>query len=415
MKIVVMIPTYNEKENIEKMLPLLENEVFPKIQNHNMHILVADDTSPDGTKEEVEKSIKKWSNIHLLEGKKEGLGSAYIRAMHYAMNTLNAEAVIEFDADFQHDPHDIPRLVAAMDQGYDYVIGSRYIKGGQIPKEWGLNRKIKSFFGSLLARIVLFTFSIHDMTSGFKLTKTSFLKQVDLDHLISRNYAYKLQILFEIVLLGAKVKEIPIIFYERSAGKSKMETNDIYDSLKVIFTLRLRESMRIIKFLFVGGTGFVVQIIVQESTIRTGLAIFLAMLVSSIHFPFLNVQNLGAVSNGIGAGFGAEAAIVSNFLFNNFWTFNDTRHLKQTSPFVIRAIKFNLASLLSIAIQTFAVYLGVRLFGENISLFSHSLPTRILILFPTIIFLVIPLNYIIYNMLIWKTRYLKHDKKTSTH
>src|SRR5581483_6445154 len=261
MKIVVIIPTYNEHENVEHMLPLLENEVFPQIKNHQMHILVADDKSPDGTKDSVLKYAKKWKNIHLLEGNKEGLGAAYVRAMEYAMDKMQADAVMEFDADFQHDPHDIPKLVAGMDQGYDYVIGSRYVKGGSIPKEWGLDRKIKSIFGSLLARIVLFTFSIHDMTSGFKLTKTSYLKKVDLDHLYSKNYAYKMQILYEVVKLGAKVKEVPIIFYERTKGKSKMDTNDLYESLSVIFRLRYRDSERFIKFLVVGGTGFVTQVL----------------------------------------------------------------------------------------------------------------------------------------------------------
>src|SRR6185437_829243 len=101
-------------------------------------------------------------------------------------------AVIEFDADFQHDPHDIPRLLAAMDDGAGYVIGSRYVKGAAIPKEWGFDRKILSRFGSLFARIVWWNFSIHDMTAGLKLTKTEYLKKVDLEHLYSKTFAYKL-------------------------------------------------------------------------------------------------------------------------------------------------------------------------------------------------------------------------------
>src|SRR6185312_10721342 len=164
MKIVVIIPTYNEKENIERMIPVLEKEIFPQIKNHELHILIADDTSPDGTKEVVQKYMQEYKNVHLLEGKKEGLGAAYARAMRYAMDKMDAYAVIEFDADFQHDPHDIPRLLAAMDDGADYVIGSRYVKGGAIPKEWGFDRKILSRFGSLFARIVWWNFSIHDMT-----------------------------------------------------------------------------------------------------------------------------------------------------------------------------------------------------------------------------------------------------------
>jgi len=163
MKIVVISPTYNEKENIEKMIPVLEEEVFPKIKNHEMALLIPDDNSPDGTAEVVTSFMKKWKNIYLLRGEKNGLGEAYIRGMKYAMDELKADAVIEFDADFQHDPHDIPRLIAELDNGADYVIGSRYIPGGSIPKEWGFDRKILSIFGSLFTRIVWLKFSIHDM------------------------------------------------------------------------------------------------------------------------------------------------------------------------------------------------------------------------------------------------------------
>ena len=241
MHIVVIIPTYNEKVNIKNLIPVLQTEVFPKIKGHEMSILVADDGSPDGTQGVVEGFVKEYKNVHLLEGKKEGLGKAYARAMRYAMDILHADAVLEFDADFQHDPHDIPRLIAALDKGADYVIGSRYIKGGQIPKEWGLDRKLKSRFGGLFARYMFLMLNIHDMTSGFKLTKTSFLSKVDLEHLFSYNYAYKMHILHDVVRLGARVKEVPIIFYERTSGKSKMDTNDIVDSLLVVIRLTLTD------------------------------------------------------------------------------------------------------------------------------------------------------------------------------
>src|SRR5579859_4548594 len=223
MNIVVIMPTYNEKANIFKMIPVLENDVFSKVKNHSMHLLVVDDNSPDGTSDEVKKYMKQWKNISLLTGKKQGLGAAYIRGMQYAMTTMKADAVIEFDADFQHDPHDIPRLIKAMDEGADYVIGSRYIPGGKIPKEWGWDRKILSYYGgSMLGRIMLGFWNIHDITAGYKLTKTSFLKKIDLDHLYSKDFAYKMHILHDVVKQGAKVKEIPVIFYERKEGASKI-------------------------------------------------------------------------------------------------------------------------------------------------------------------------------------------------
>src|SRR5690606_8845638 len=171
MKVVVIIPTYNEKENIERMINVLESDVFPKIPKYSLEILVADDNSPDGTADIVKTLAKKWKNITLLMGEKKGLGAAYAKAMQYAMNKMGAYAVIELDADFQHDPNEVIKLVKAMDDGADYVIGSRYIPGGKIPKEWGLHRKFMSFFGSLFARIMFLRLDIHDMTSGLKLSK----------------------------------------------------------------------------------------------------------------------------------------------------------------------------------------------------------------------------------------------------
>jgi dolichol-phosphate mannosyltransferase len=379
MKIVVILPTYNEKENITKMIPVLENEVFPKIKNHDMHILIADDHSPDGTGEIVQNFMKKWKNVELLEGNKEGLGAAYIRAMQYAMKHMHADAVIEFDADFQHDPHDIPRLIAAMDDGADYVIGSRYVKGGKIPKEWGLDRKIKSIFGSLFARIVLFTFSIHDMTSGFKLTKTSFLQKVDLDHQYSKNYAYKMQILYEVVKLGAKVKEVPIIFYERTQGKSKMDTNDLVESFMLVLRLRLRDSEKFGKFLVVGGFGFVMN--------------FLVLKILSDNYGWNH-----ASANLVGAAL----AIFSNFNFNNFWTFKAHR-VSSGGLYLWKLLQFYATSAFGVIfIQTGTIFLGDRLIGEG------KLPLMILNIPYYYIYFVIGTgllliwNFFIYSKFIWK-------------
>jgi dolichol-phosphate mannosyltransferase len=410
MKIVVIIPTYNEKVNMERMIPILEQEVFPKVKGHTMEILIADDRSPDGTADLIREHQKKWHNIELLEGKKEGLGAAYIRAMHYAMDKMGADAIVEFDADFQHDPHDIPRLIEAMDKGADHVIGSRYVPGGAIPKEWGIHRKFLSFFGSLFARIVWLKFHVHDMTSGYKLTKSSYLKKVDLNNLLSKYYAYKLHILHDILQTDAKVAEVPIIFYERKEGSSKITKKDLADSFYVVLMLRLRDSKRFVKFLIVGGTGFLVQLITQELTILTGLTLFLANTFSST----ASMADKVALSHAIGSGFGAEAAIISNFMFNNFWTFKDTTKIKERGNFFYRLLKFNTASLGSILLQFTAIWLAETVFGPTLNLYFVTLPTRIVALFPTIIFIVIPLNYLIYNKIIWKTQYLKHDKVAQT-
>jgi len=383
MKIVIIIPTYNERTNIEKMIPVLENEVLPKIKNHQVHLLIVDDKSPDGTADVVREFMKKWHTIELLSGDKKGLGAAYIRGMKYAMEKMHADAVMEFDSDFQHDPHDIPRLIKAMDEGADYVIGSRYIPGGSIPKGWGMDRKFLSVFGSLFIRIVWLNFSIHDMTSGFKLTKTEFLKKINLDNLYSPNFSYKIQILHDIIQKKAKVKEVPIIFYERESGKSKINVQDQFESFYVVLRLAARDRKRFFQFLLVGGTGFVLQFLTVYLMIFLGLKQFIAAMI------------------------GGEIAILWNFFANNKWTFADTKHIAEQGSFFQRLVKFNIASLASIGIQGLVVYLAVKYLGEKIILLGISLHTSIIILFPTIILLVIPMNYVIYNKFIWKTHHLK--------
>ena len=387
MKIVIIIPTYNEKANIRKMIPLLEEQIFPKLKTHSMHILVVDDTSPDGTADEVKKLMKDFKNVELLSGEKNGLGHAYIRGMKHAMAAMRADAVMEFDADFQHDPHDIPRLVAAMDKGADYVIGSRYIDGGSIPKEWGLDRKFLSVFGNLFTRVVWGNFNIHDMTSGFKLAKTSVLKKIDLDNLLSNNFAYKMQILHDVVKTEAKVVEVPIKFLEREVGSSKISQKDQFESFYVVLRLGIYSRKRFIKFLFTGGTGFLLQLLTVYILVHIGVIQFVAAMV------------------------GGEVAILSNFLINNLWTFGDTKDIKEQGHFIQRLLKFNVASLGSIGIQGGVVYFAVQILGEHVTLVGLSLPTSVVILIPTILLLVIPLNYFVYNKIIWKTQYLKKAHK----
>ncbi len=382
-KVVVIIPTYNEKENVGRMVDVLEDEIFPQITNHEMVILFADDTSPDGTADIIKEKMKKFKNIELLMGKKEGLGAAYVRAMKHAMNEMDAYAVIEFDCDFQHNPHDIPRLIAEMDKGYDYVIGSRYVKGGSVPENWGLDRKILSRFGGMFARIMWLKFDIHDITAGLKLTRTSILKKIDLDHMLSKQFAYKMQILHDAYKAGAKVKEIPVNFLEREVGVSKINKTEQFESLYVVCMLAWRDWERIIKFLVVGGTGFIVQLVAQEGSV-------------ALHAP-----------HAWAVGIGAETAILSNFLWNHVWTFSDAQHTEGSSNVFVKLVKFNFTSIGAVVVQVVAVWIAEQVFGVQMHLLGYSVATRILILFPTIILVVIPMNYIIYNKFIWKTQHLK--------
>jgi len=160
MKGCIVLPTYNERENIGK---LLENllEIFKNIKDFDMHILVVDDNSPDRTQEIVKKFLDN-KKVFLITGDKKGLGTAYVRGFNYAVNELKADVIFEMDADFSHKPRDIPRFLEEIRNGNDFVIGSRYVPGGGIPENWGIHRKFLSLMGNLTTRLILGNFKIKD-------------------------------------------------------------------------------------------------------------------------------------------------------------------------------------------------------------------------------------------------------------
>lgn len=391
MKIVVIIPTYNEVENIGKMLDVLIGEEFPKIKDHEMKILVVDDNSPDGTADVVRRHMKRSKDIELLLGQKQGLGIAFARGMKYAMNKMHADGVLEMDADFQHDPKDVKRLIEEFDNGHDYVIGSRYIKGGSIPKQWEAYRKFLSWAGNMFARIVLLFFTVHDVTSGFKLTRVKgFLDHVDLDNLLSKSYAYKIHILYEIIKeRSARVKEVPIKFHFREKGSSKIENEDIKESLRVVFRLFFRS--RFFKFAVVGLIGFSINAAGLEFFRRFHFSEVIASNFSHLEGTLLNVFSEPSAWAAAAAG---EVAIVSNFTLNNFWTFSSNK-ITYVPRIIWKFLQFNLTSGGAILIQFAVVGTAVGLFGDRTLVRQVGLITAVA-------FFIVPYNYAMYNIFIWK-------------
>lgn len=241
-RIVVIIPTYNEKDNIGKMIEILENEIFPKIKKYNMSILVVDDNSPDGTSSIVIEKMKKYKNIEISTDEKKGLGIAFKRGVRFAINKMGAGAIIKMDADFQHDPKYVLDLVNKYYEGNDYIIGSRFLKGGATPNNWGFFRRFLSKYGGLCTRIILFFPHINivsDVSSGLKLLSVrSVLNKVDLSK-ISSGFYYTTQLIYQAVNLGIKIAEIPIKFKVREKGETKMPFSNIPLTLKTIILLRL--------------------------------------------------------------------------------------------------------------------------------------------------------------------------------
>ncbi|OGM57309.1 hypothetical protein A2955_00465 [Candidatus Woesebacteria bacterium RIFCSPLOWO2_01_FULL_37_19] len=392
-KVVIVMPTFNEAENIGPMIDELVGIEFPKITGADMHLLVVDASSPDGTSDIVEQKIKKFSSVHLLKKEKGGLGADYIAGFKFAVERLNADAVMEMDADFQHPPRFVKPMVEAYLNGAEYVIGSRYIKGGSIPKEWALFRKAVSFFGNLFIRIVLVKPKLHDLTTGFRLTKVKgVLDEIDLDTLMEpKRFAYKVDLLYQSVKNSKKTVEVPLEFAPRTAEKSKFDTKEMISTFKVAIILGIKDKARFIKFGTVGFVGYLANAVTLELFTNTTLVVNL-----SEYFVFLKNTVLAffAEPSAWAAAFAAELAIINNFVFNNLWTFKEKK-IKGLLAIIKKFLAFNLSTVGAIIIQF--VVIGTMVLVQGDTRMIRQL--GILVAMP----LVLSYNYVMYNLFIWKT------------
>lgn len=229
MKILIIIPTYNEKDNIDKII----NEIFLQSID-NLEILIVDDNSADGTKEILNK-LKSQNKINLIErSSKQGLASAYIEGFKYAIEH-NFDFIIQMDADFSHNPKYLNEIISNL-KTYDVVIASRNIKGGNT-KGWSLFRNLISKWGSNYARLIL-NCPINDLTGGFNGWKRETLKKINLDKIISKGYLFQVEMKYKAYKSKAKIIEIPIIFEQRKHGKSKMSLSIFFEALFNVIKIR---------------------------------------------------------------------------------------------------------------------------------------------------------------------------------
>lgn len=228
---VIIIPTYNEIENVERMARTVM--AFEK----DFHILFVDDNSPDGTAEKIIELQKEFlGRIHLekREGKL-GLGTAYIHGFKWAIKR-GYEFIFEMDCDFSHDPNDLIRLYQACVDGADLSIGSRYCKGGKV-HNWPLKRVLMSYFASLYVRMILFI-SIKDTTAGFKCYRKKVLETINLDGVTFKGYAFQICMKYAAVKHGFKIKEVPITFIDRQYGVSKMNSGIFKEAFYGVWKMR---------------------------------------------------------------------------------------------------------------------------------------------------------------------------------
>ena len=230
MKAVLVIPTYNEHENIEK----LATEVLSK--DNSIHILIVDDNSPDGTGELADRMAAADDRIHVLHRKgKLGLGSAYREGFRLAIDQ-GADYIVEMDADFSHDPAVLPRFFEKMSD-YDLVIGSRYLNGVSVVN-WPLRRLMLSYFASVYTRVIT-GLRISDCTSGFKCFNRKVLEAIDLNRIRSDGYSFQIEMNYRCVEKGFRVGEVPIIFIDRHAGSSKMSKKIVREAVIMVWKLKL--------------------------------------------------------------------------------------------------------------------------------------------------------------------------------
>ncbi|HIH17832.1 MAG TPA: polyprenol monophosphomannose synthase [Nanoarchaeota archaeon] len=240
MKVCIVLPTYNEKECIEPLLKSILT-ISGRLSGFDTHILVVDDNSPDGTADVVRWYIKKYKNVHLLAGEKNGLGVAYVRGFNYAINKLKADVLFQMDADLSHNPHLIPKFLQEIKNGYDVVVGSRYIKGGGMP-DWSLSRKIISTCANTFARLSTRITNVHDFTSGYRAIRTNYLKKINFNIQNLRGYAFLVELLYQLHLNGARIKEIPLVFKDRKHGRTKLGVKDALEFFSYSLGLFFRKN-----------------------------------------------------------------------------------------------------------------------------------------------------------------------------
>ena len=231
----LILPTYNEGENVEPFVRAVRAQLRP-----GDRVLVVDDNSPDGTGQIADRLAGEVEGLEVLHRPgKTGLGRAYLAGFAHALGR-GAELVLEMDSDFSHDPADLPRLIAAAEEGADLVLGSRYVDGGSVT-DWGLVRKAVSRGGSWYARRILGV-PIRDLTGGFKCFRRAVLETLDLEHVRADGYVFQIELTYCALKEGFKVVEIPIVFRDRRVGESKMDARIAIEAVWKVPDLRRRKA-----------------------------------------------------------------------------------------------------------------------------------------------------------------------------
>lgn len=370
-KVVVVLPTYNEKENIENFIKeVLEQE--SSLPGWRVEVLVADSNSPDGTGEIVRRLTAKNSRVHLVTVGR-GLGVGLIEGHQYSLRNLYPDMMAQLDADGQVMADVLVRLIKVIEGGYDLALGSRFIKGGE--NRLSLSRRIFSAGMSLVCRLIMGPFSIKEFANSARAFTPELFKKINLDRLPWREKTFIIQPAFlnEAILAGARYKEVPLVFKNRAEGYSKNKVfNYTYDVITYTIDARLhrwgintpffywtRRAKTLVKFSLVGFTGTVVDFI----------------------FYNLFIAGMG-LRPATSKAFSTEIAIINNFFLNNFWTF---RYRQNKKSLWQKLVIFNLVSLGGLSLGVLVIKLLHILYGDGfIQLIGFNIPYYNLYFFASI-------------------------------
>ena len=365
MRLVVVVPTYNEKENIEEIIKKVLQEA-KNIPDFDLHVLVSDSHSPDGTAEKVLRISKDNARVHYLDVKERGLGVGIVIGHRYAIDRLKADVLAQMDGDLSHDPSSLPTMLEYIKKGYDLINGSRLMRGGKNLLGW--HRRLFTRGSSLYCRLSWGTFHLTEYTNSYRVFTKKLFENIDFSKVPWRARTYIIQpaFLYAAITVGAKIKEVPITFEDRKRGYSKAQIiSYTFDVLKFGIKVRFQRSKTFIKFLMVGTASYLLNAIVLGLLNRGqiyAVGVFAKPLLSFIPqdggtptLLFLTFDRL-FVSSVISI----ELSIIFNFFFHENWTFRARSH---EGSVITRFLKFNLTSIGSPLIQLTSILTFAKIFG----------------------------------------------------
>jgi glycosyltransferase involved in cell wall biosynthesis len=400
---VIVIPTFNEANIIVNVIDHLFQHIVPNIKQWEWKVIVVNRHSTDNTEAAVKSRQKKHPNLHLIfETEKESIGAAYLRGFKEATSKHHPDIIIELDSGSQHSTETISSLLERIERGADCVLGykTKLLQAG-----WSLKRRSPSRMLRFLIRLILFFptktyFRVTDPMTGFRAYRVeNFIELFEEPFRYSSSIGYRLESLYRMVKIGARIMEVPIDPHLKQTPVLTHNAQILGGTVKTAFLLRLHDpaTKRFLKFAVVGFTGYVINAVALEAFRNTQFTYSIAQYFSQS--PKLSQIAILENQSAWSAGLAAEIAIISNYLFNNFWTFS-THRIRAPFKFIVKLLQFNLTSFGAIMIQFFVIGFATMIFKDTPAVREGALIFAVVVL-------IIPYNWTIYNWLIWKVKRLK--------